>query len=333
MDKRPSLRRPSTSSSWPTMVSSSSRRKTTSDAGDEDSIITQTTRADSNVTMRGPEERRRLAFEEQNPFAPETVVLLHVLFSSGLEWRHVVPKLSSYHILVPDLPCHSKSRDVCAREDFSFELCADHVAELIRTRAHDGRAHVVGLSAGGFVAMELLRRHPELVAGRSAFISGAWPYTGPRRTIAQYPRVVYSALWSVLHSPGYMFFKASGLGGEYQNDELLADIKRNVSSRLSKAAAPVHWNEERMREVARAAVRICIVGGTKGFDNLDEARLAAEAVRSERSEKGLAHFETRGFAVRDAIHAWNLQLPSLFARGIEAWIERRQMPAEFTDLI
>lgn len=305
-----------------------SRKASSADAGDEISIITQTSTTGSSDTARGP-AKRQLAFEEQNPFAPETVVLLHVLYSCGLEWKEVLPKLPSYHLLVPDLPCHSGSRGVCRREDFSFELCADLVAELIRARAHDGRAHLVGLSSGGFVAMELLRRHPELVAGRGALVSGAWPYTGPRRTVANHPRLAYSALWSVLHTPGYMFFKASGLGGEYQNDELLAEIKRNGSSRLAKAASTAGWDKSRLREVARAEVRICFVAGGKGFDNPEEARQAAEYVRSEREGGKLKQFEARAFVVREAIHAWNLQHPLLFAKGIESWIERRPMPAEF----
>lgn len=336
MDKRSVSRRPSACSSYLTTAASIKKTKTLPDAaaaGDEASIITQTSTRGSVNTARNPEEKRKLAFEEQNPFAPETVVLLHVLFSCGLEWKPVLPKLPSYHLLIPDLPCHSRSRDVCRREDFSFELCADHVAELIRTQAHDGRAHLVGVSSGGFVALEMLRRYPELVAGRSALVSGSWPYTGPVRTVASYPRVMYTALWSILHSPGYFFFKASGLGGEYHNDELLAEIKRNASSRLAKAASTLAWDENRMREVARAGVRVCIVAGGKGIDHLEDARQAAKCMRSESEGGELEHSETQAFVIRDAIHSWNLQFPQLFAKGIESWIERRPMPAEFESLL
>lgn len=335
MEKRLLSRRPSACSSFLTTVGSASRKTTSlpDAAGDEISIATQTSTTGSADTARDPEDRRKLAFEEQNPFAPETVVLLHILFSCGLEWKPVLPKLPSYHLLIPDLPCHSGSRDVCSREDFSFELCADHIAELIRARAHDGRAHLVGISSGGFVAMEILRRHPDLVAGRSALVSGAWPYTGPRRAVASYPRLTYTALWSILHSPGYLFFKASGLSGDYHNDELLTEIKRNGSSRLARAASTLAWDEGRVREVARAGVRICFVAGDKGLESPDEARQCALHVRSEREGGELEQFETRAFVVRDAIHAWNLQHPSLFAKGIESWIERRPMPTEFESLL
>lgn len=344
MSRRPSganSYRISTSTSTTPTPPKSKRSRSVSNAGDTGSILTQTTTAGSTsgATIRGdgaggpPQERRPLHCTEQNPFAPETVVLLHILFSCGHEWKEVLPKLPSYHLLVPDLPCHSGSRDVCRREDFSFEVCADYVADLIRTRAHDGRAHIVGISSGGFVALELIRKYPALVAGRSAFVAGAWPYTGSRRAIAQHPRLTYSALWSVLRSPGYVFFKASGLGGEYQNDELLDEIKRNGSSRLARAASMLNWDEARMREVARAEVRLCLVAGGKGFDAVGEARLACGYVRSERQGGELEGFESGAFLVRDAIHAWNLQFPLLFAKGIQSWFERRPLPAEYENLL
>lgn len=48
---------------------------------------------------------------------------------------------------------------------------AADIAELIRTHAIDGKAHVVGLSLGGFISVELLRHYPQLV--RSCAISGS----------------------------------------------------------------------------------------------------------------------------------------------------------------
>lgn len=103
-----------------------------------------------------------------NPLAPVSVVFLHILFSSHLDWAHIWPKLSEYHLLIPDLPQHSRSRHI---KPFSFALAADLVADMIRTHAHDGKAHIVGMSTGGFVAMELIRRHPDVVD--STLISGA----------------------------------------------------------------------------------------------------------------------------------------------------------------
>ena len=48
---------------------------------------------------------------------------------------------------------------------------ADRVAELIEREGHDGRAILVGLSLGGYVAMDVAARRPDLVRG--LVISGA----------------------------------------------------------------------------------------------------------------------------------------------------------------
>ncbi len=62
--------------------------------------------------------------------------------------------------MVPDLPGHGDSVDIRLT---SIEDAANRVAELIREKAHGGKAHVVGLSLGAQVAVYLLAQSPELV--------------------------------------------------------------------------------------------------------------------------------------------------------------------------
>lgn len=39
--------------------------------------------------------------------------------------------------------------------------------------------------------------------------------------------------------------------------------------------------------------------------------------------------KSKVFVVRNAVHAWNLQFPGLFALGIRAWIEGKELPIGF----
>lgn len=316
---RPDTRRPSVRS---LPLSDAAPKHHLSDAASLRTVITSS--GSDDTMMVGPDGSgvpKPMWFAEMNPFAPESIVLLHILFSSHLEWKQVWPKLAEYHLLVPDLPCHSQSKGVCRKEDFSVELCADLVADMIRRQAHDGRAHIVGLSTGGFVAMELIRRHPDVV--KSAMVAGAWPVSGMRAKAANSPRLTWAALWSILHSPGYIFFKASGLGGEYQNDELLAEIKRNGSSRLLKAASMADWKDDKM-DFGNSGIRMCFVVGAK-FDRVEECHQAVKILRSHGADVPL-------YAIPDGIHAWNLQHPLVFARGIQAFVEGRPMPVEFEEV-
>lgn len=97
----------------------------------------------------------------------DTVVLLHGLGTSGWMWHRIAPVLAEdFHVLVPDLPGHGRS----GRPWVSLADTAQAVAGLIRSRAAAGRAHVVGLSLGGYVAALLAAN--ESAAVSSVVVSG-----------------------------------------------------------------------------------------------------------------------------------------------------------------
>lgn len=92
--------------------------------------------------------------------SPTPVVLLHAFPLDHRMWDEVAAGLSaSRTVLAPDLPVPSDATLPAP----GLEAAADHVADLLR--AAGGPAVVVGLSMGGYVALALLERHPELVAG------------------------------------------------------------------------------------------------------------------------------------------------------------------------
>lgn len=97
-----------------------------------------------------------------------TIVLLHGTRLSGASWAPQIAALGEeFHVLAPDLPGHGSA----GGQAFTLAGAADRVADLIRAEAHGGRAILVGLSLGGYVAMDVAARHPELVRGLA--ISGA----------------------------------------------------------------------------------------------------------------------------------------------------------------
>jgi len=92
----------------------------------------------------------------------EAIVLLHAFPLDGRIWTPLASALSaSYRVLTPDLRGFGRSHD--ARPPSSIDQHADDVAAVLGARGI-ASATVVGLSMGGYVALALAKRHPQLVA-------------------------------------------------------------------------------------------------------------------------------------------------------------------------
>lgn len=91
------------------------------------------------------------------------LVLLHAFPLSSAMWLGQREGLAArFRVVTPDLRGFGGS--VLGRDDPSIDLMADDVAHLFR-RLGLRRAVIGGLSMGGYVAMALCRRHPDLVLG------------------------------------------------------------------------------------------------------------------------------------------------------------------------
>ena len=89
------------------------------------------------------------------------IVLIHGSVVTRKMWLPQLRGLSdAYRVIAPDLPGHG----ALAHIPFSFSASVETLADLIRSEAN-GHALLTGLSLGGYVAMEMASRHPELAAG------------------------------------------------------------------------------------------------------------------------------------------------------------------------
>jgi pimeloyl-ACP methyl ester carboxylesterase len=265
-----------------------------------------------------------LFFRSYNESSSTTVVLIHGLFSCNLEWEHIVPFLGDYHLIIPDLPQHSQSKEI---GPWSLELGADSVAHLIQTYAHNGQAHVVGLSLGGFTTMEIVRRNPDLV--KSAFVTGAAPFTPSQVWLAERPSLLHYGLGFVLNSGIYTL--SVWWAGLKSHTQLKNQIASNNDWTLVKDAYDelAHWGKEAVNDVAAKDKRIVAIAGDQG-DNIDGTKEMAGVFRSQGHDDGK---KSTACVVKGAIHGWNLQFPELFADGIKAWVEGKPLPEEFISLL
>lgn len=212
-------------------------------------------------------------------------------------WQPQVELLKDvYRVIALDLPGHGALRDM----DFSLNAAADEVAHVIDREAR-GRAPLVGLSLGGYVAMEFGARYPDKAAGlvvASASVEpNGWynfPYRGiawlfehaPEKWMAWVNRTAFEAIYprelsELLVAPG--FFMRGGSQGlrevftqkfcprlaGYPGPVLLLNGKRDLGFRLQ---------ERRFLAAARNA-RLQIIPKAFHIANLDQPEAFAEAVR------------------------------------------------------
>ena len=93
----------------------------------------------------------------------EAVVLVHGWACSSADWADVLPALRrSHHVVAWDLPGHGGRP---ASGPAGVEAFADETAALVEGLGA-ARVQVVGHSMGAAVALELVRRHPQLPVSR-----------------------------------------------------------------------------------------------------------------------------------------------------------------------
>ena len=126
------------------------------------------------------------AYQVVGPADARPVVFIHATRLSREMWRpQQVGLADRYRVVTLDLPGHG----VLARRAFRLERAVDQVARVIDS-VGDGRAVVVGLSLGGYVAMELAASHPELVAGLMLCGATSEPWAVMRRPVRVAARLV-----------------------------------------------------------------------------------------------------------------------------------------------
>ena len=246
---------------------------------------------------------QKLFYQEQGD-GNETIILIHGAFSTNECWDLVTPYLSrTYHLLLPDLPGHGSSADIVP---FSKELSARLIADVIRERAIGGKAHIVGMSLGAHVAIELASKYPELV--EAVFVSGYEVFPSS-------PLVMAYGLW------------ADNRLGSYAPRPLLrwlmddADIRPSStppSWSLCRSVADTLCIKDDQWPAPWPARTLVVAAGKSGIlptaDHPHDARrlrnLALE-VQREGDTIAVTHPELR--------HPWDRQRPELFAEALEMW--------------
>lgn len=257
---------------------------------------------------------------EMGPADAPTLVLLHGGGVSGWIWQPIWQRLPQFHYLVPDLPEHGKS---AAAGPFTIRDAAERIAELIATRAHGGRAHVVGLSLGGQVTTQLLATAPQCL--QRVVLSGTAVRPAQALAFARHPwgrRLLQGLITAYMPFRNLDWLlranqRALGIPDDL-TDEFRADTRRLTVDAFLRIVVDQSQAFRIPAGSTRANVPVLVMAGQK------EDASIMESLRELVSTLPQAH----GAIAPGLGHHWCLEAPGLFARTVQAWLSDQPLPLE-----
>lgn len=245
-----------------------------------------------------------LAFEESGTPGAQSVVLLHGVGAAGWMWWRLTPALADLRCLKVDLPGHGRSAAVPWR---SLADTADAVAAVIAERATAGRAHVVGLSLGGYVALELVRRHRGVVD--RVVVSGVTAEPMPGRAFAALQGWVYPAL---MRQPDYArrLARASLPDGPPEARAAMVEALAAMSPESYRVIVRELAPYRLPGDLAHIRTPVLVAAGSR------DSRVIRDSVEAIPRVMPTA----RGLLVPGVGHAWPVEAAALFADTVRSWL-------------
>ena len=264
-----------------------------------------------------------LYYESTGPQDAPTIVFLHGGGVSGWMWRKQVEELSPcYHCLVPDLPEQGRSVDV---GPFTVEFAAKCVASLISSTAHNGRAHVIGLSEGAQILVALLARDAGLVnraVCSSAILRplpGQFLYTrglfalGYRWFLAPFK---HNDAWIRLNMHG-----SAGIGEEYFENFKKSFQGTTESGFVNLMVQAMHFRLPAGLETVQTPV--LVVTGKHEYAQMRAS--ARDLLTVLPNARGAVVDLGKGSSLAKE-HNWALSAPELFTETVKRWLENQPVP-------
>jgi pimeloyl-ACP methyl ester carboxylesterase len=180
-------------------------------------------------------------------------------------------------------------------------------AEIIREKVPTQKAHIVGLSLGGAVTLELIRSVPEVVD--RAMVTGTTARLGEFLGW-----ITMNSTWMYKLIPENMLLdmavKQFGIPQAYRaefREDLIYGMKEEFTKNFTRALMQV--------QLPTAAKLLVCVGAKETFVAKGDARKLVKGISG-----------AQGVIVPNVGHVWNLEQPALFSDTVRAWVNNQSLP-------
>ncbi len=265
-----------------------------------------------------------LYIQETGPATAPTIIFLHGGGGAGWMWQPQIEQLNDFHCLIPDLPEQGQSIE---EKPFSISGSANLISDLIRTRAHGGKAFVVGLSEGAQITVKLLTQSPELV--ERAIVSSALIKPIPGAGMLTPNLFALSYRWSVTpfkNNDWWIRLNMKYAAGV--PDSYFPQFKESFQTLTESGFTNVMLENQRFRIPAglnSVKTPTLIVCGKNEYGAMRQsARDLAGAFPNGHAYE--VHHEKKMSLAEE--HNWNMTAPDLFTLMVRAWFTGQTLPAE-----
>ena len=243
--------------------------------------------------------------EERGPEDAPAIVFLHGSMVAGWMWAEQVRALSNDHrTIVPDLPGMGASASVAWT---GFAGAAEAIAAELANRVSG--AHIVGLSLGGIVALNLAVAHPDLC--RSVLVSGV-----PAGTLSLPLRLVNRAVARLYPTAigARMIGRAFGMPDQ---ESMEAFVRTAIATNPSAIRAIVSEVSARPLPDKLDTIPVPTLAVVGAKDTSPAQRAVPLLVSTIPG--------ARGAQVPGVGHQWNAEAPELFNDMVRVWVDEQTL--------
>ena len=259
-----------------------------------------------------------LYIKETGKSNDKTIIFIHCEGIAGWMWDKQVEAFKDYYCIVPDLPGHGKSTEV---SPFTIQNTADMIIDLIKNKAKNGKAHLVGISIGAQIIVQILATAPEVVD--HALISGALvrnskPSESFLKLLNYLIKVYLPDKNKTIRIMSYVrsYNIPKNLRGKFK--ESTYAIEQDSANRIIRESILFKMPSD----LEKVNVPVLVMNGQKDCIKIKESAINLLSVLPN----------SKGAMARKVGHLWNIENPELFNKTLRAWITDNKSPEELKSL-